>query len=171
VVHGIDGGWTRGGFCDCIYIKRQQSWLKGKTTVAIYSSLLLRFINNSDKEHLEPLETTTHLAIYRTPLPDQPICCSLDSPKLAEEQAHPDNQPPTSTQSSTPSSGDHTAGDQQACNLPHTKSRNDTEAKLIYKWTDADGQTHMSDNCRPMKCAMSKYPVIIDKPYWDTVQD
>jgi hypothetical protein len=40
---------------------------------------------------------------------------------------------------------DHTVNDHQACNRPHTKSRSDVDTKLIYKWVDKGGQTHMSD--------------------------
>ena len=40
---------------------------------------------------------------------------------------------------------DHTANDHQVCSRPPTKSRSDTEARLVYKWIDESGQTHLSD--------------------------
>jgi hypothetical protein len=41
---------------------------------------------------------------------------------------------------------DHTAGDQQVCSRPRTKSRTNTESKLIYKWVDEEGQVNMADS-------------------------
>ncbi|MEH6517799.1 MAG: DUF4124 domain-containing protein [Halioglobus sp.] len=40
---------------------------------------------------------------------------------------------------------DHSANDKQVCSRPRTMSRADTGAQLVYKWTDDEGQTHMSD--------------------------
>ncbi len=40
---------------------------------------------------------------------------------------------------------DHTANDSEVCNRPATRSRFETDSTLIYRWTDEDGQTHLSD--------------------------
>jgi hypothetical protein len=68
-------------------------------------------------------------------IPDTP---DSSSPTTAASQSK-------SSQNSGYSSADHTADDLQACNRPQTKSRADTDTKLIYKWVDETGQTHMSD--------------------------
>ena len=40
---------------------------------------------------------------------------------------------------------DHTSGDSAVCGRPPTTSRDEINAHKIYKWVDADGQTHLSD--------------------------
>lgn len=60
---------------------------------------------------------------------------------------------PTAT-GQTFSAMDHAAYDSQVCGRPPTKPRSDTNAQLIYKWVDENGQTHMSDR-RPEGCIAS----------------
>lgn len=43
----------------------------------------------------------------------------------------------------------HTARDAQVCKLPPTKARTDTGSRLVYRWIDENGQTHLSDK-RPI---------------------
>lgn len=39
----------------------------------------------------------------------------------------------------------HGGNDHSVCQRPPTKARTEVTRKLVYKWTDADGQTHMAD--------------------------
>lgn len=76
---------------------------------------------------------------------------SLHDEELSIPEA-PENalRAPDGSQSS-PSRGevfspaDHTTQDQQVCGRPRTKSRSESDRRLIYQWRDEDGQTHMSD--------------------------
>ncbi|HAN29161.1 MAG TPA: hypothetical protein DCP75_15865 [Haliea salexigens] len=40
---------------------------------------------------------------------------------------------------------DHTVNDRQVCARPSTRRREDTDPNLVYRWKDANGLTHMSD--------------------------
>jgi hypothetical protein len=40
---------------------------------------------------------------------------------------------------------DHTHEDRQACALPPTRSRSDSAGPAVYRWTDQNGQLHLSD--------------------------
>jgi hypothetical protein len=70
---------------------------------------------------------------------------TLDPPTPTAQKSGLDNAQSVANAHSGFSSYDHTSGDNQVCNRPHTTSRSDTDRSLIYKWVDQNGQTHMSD--------------------------
>ena len=56
------------------------------------------------------------------------------------------NRSSTSPGSPVFSPMDHSGDDRAACAHPPTKSRSDVSSQPIFKWTDKDGQTHLSDH-------------------------
>jgi hypothetical protein len=107
-------------------------WLRGGTDASLFAALESMAI---DLRYWFAEQEESDLPVPR--LPDSLMAPAMppgtvDSPRLSQNRRGT-------------ISADHTIEDSQACSRPHTQSRSTTEAHLIYKWIDDDGQTHMSD--------------------------
>lgn len=60
-------------------------------------------------------------------------------------EAGQETSPLTRSENTSPKFGTHASMDGEACNLPSSKSPTDVPARLVYKWTDQNGQRHLSD--------------------------
>jgi hypothetical protein len=117
----------------CLISAKGALWLRGGTDASVFAVLdsLSRDFQNWFADQEDAKLAVVHLPSTLATSPQLQSIANRRHGSVSREQA---------------AALDHTANDSQVCRRPPSKPRSDTSAQQIYKWTDEDGQTHMSDS-------------------------